>query len=289
MSQELKQHAKLNDGKHRHIWLCADDYGISPAVNAAIRDLLGRRRINAASVMVVAPSFSRPEATALLEVAAPRAAIGLHLTLTAPFRPLSHGFAPLRHGAFPSLAAVMQRTHLRRFASELLTLEIVRQFEAYVAAFGRPPDFVDGHQHVQLFPQIGEAVLRVMKDAAPTAWVRQCGRSLPAHKRFADRKALLLDGLSRRFRRIAARHGVSTNPAFAGAYAFRAQADYEKLFPKFLDHLPDGGVVMCHPGKVDAELRRLDALTDLRQREYAFFLGDEFPRVLAEHGVVVNP
>jgi hypothetical protein len=239
--------------------------------------------------MVVAPSFSRPEATALLEVAAPRAAIGLHLTLTAPFRPLSHGFAPLRHGAFPSLAAVMQRTHLRRFASELLTLEIVRQFEAYVAAFGRPPDFVDGHQHVQLFPQIGEAVLRVMKDAAPTAWVRQCGRSLPAHKRFADRKALLLDGLSRRFRRIAARHGVSTNPAFAGAYAFRAQADYEKLFPKFLDHLPDGGVVMCHPGKVDAELRRLDALTDLRQREYAFFLGDEFPRVLAEHGVVVNP
>jgi putative ABC transport system substrate-binding protein len=28
---------------------------------------------------------------------------------------------------------------------------------------------------------------------------------------------------------------------------------------------------MCHPGKVDAELRRLDPLTDLREREYAFF------------------
>ena len=44
------------------IWLCADDYGISPSVNHAIRDLVGRGRINATSVMVVAPSFHRSEA-----------------------------------------------------------------------------------------------------------------------------------------------------------------------------------------------------------------------------------
>jgi len=41
---------------------------------------------------------------------------------------------------------------------------------------------------------------------------------------------------------------------------------------------------MCHPGKVDAELRRLDPLTDLREREYAFFLGEDFPRLVAERG-----
>jgi len=275
----------MSELKPRHIWLCADDYGISPAVDAAIRDLLVRRRVNAASVMVVAPSFSPREAAALVDAAAAHAAIGLHLTLTAPFRPLSHGFTPLYHGAFASLAAVLRRTHLRAFAPELLTIEIVRQFEAFTAAFGRAPDFVDGHQHVQLLPQIGEALLRVMKDAAPAAWVRQCGRALPAHKRFADRKALLLDGLSRRFRRIAAQHSVRSNPAFAGAYAFRPRADYTKLFPGFLASLPDGGVVMCHPGKVDAELRRLDALTDLREREYAFFLSKDFPRLLAAHGV----
>jgi predicted glycoside hydrolase/deacetylase ChbG (UPF0249 family) len=278
----------MSGPKHRHIWLCADDYGISPAVNAAIRDLLARTRINAVSVMVAAPSFSPGEATALVARAPAHAAIGLHLTLTAPFRPLCHGFAPLRHGAFLSLAAILQRTHLRALQPELLTIEIVRQFEAFNAAFGRPPDFADGHQHVHLLPQIGEAVLRVVKDAAPAAWVRQCGRAVPAHKRFADRKALLLDALSRRFRRLAAQHGVSTNPAFAGTYAFRPRADYAKTFPRFLDSLPDGGVVMCHPGKVDAELRRLDALTDLREREYAFFLGEDFPRLLAERGVALR-
>ena len=39
----------------RRIWLCADDYGISPGVNAGIRELILRRRINATSVMVAAP------------------------------------------------------------------------------------------------------------------------------------------------------------------------------------------------------------------------------------------
>ena len=33
----------------RRIWLCADDYGISTAVNMAIRDLVVRRRLNATS------------------------------------------------------------------------------------------------------------------------------------------------------------------------------------------------------------------------------------------------
>ena len=47
------------------IILCADDYGISPAVSAAIRDLIARGRINATSVMVVAPKFDRDEATKL--------------------------------------------------------------------------------------------------------------------------------------------------------------------------------------------------------------------------------
>ena len=41
----------------RRIWLCADDYGISPSVNAGIRELILRGRINATSVMVAAPHF----------------------------------------------------------------------------------------------------------------------------------------------------------------------------------------------------------------------------------------
>jgi predicted glycoside hydrolase/deacetylase ChbG (UPF0249 family) len=279
----------MNTSPRRRIILCADDYGISPAVSGAIRDLLSRRRINATSVMMAAPSMDAAGAAALI-AAANGAAIGLHLTLTAPFEPLSHAYEPLRHGAFLSLPAMLRRAHLRLLKPERIAVEIARQFAAFTVAFGRPPDFVDGHHHVHLLPQVREALLRAVKDAAPGAWLRQCGRiALPAHKRIADRKALLLDRLSRRFCGLAREAGVHTNPAFAGTYGFHSRADYRALFAKFLDGMPAGGLIMCHPGIVDAELARLDPVTDAREREYAFFLDDAFPRLLTAHGVVLTP
>ncbi len=274
----------MSEPKPRHIWLCADDYGLSPAVSAAIRDLIARRRINATSVMVLAPSFSPAEAAALAGAAASAAAIGLHVTLTAPFHPLTADFAPTRNDAFLPLAAMAGRALAHWLKPEDLEIEIARQFAAFVAAFGRTPDFVDGHQHIHVFPQIRNVLVRVIKDAAPRAWLRQCGRPAAARKNLADPKGFVLDALSGRLQRLTLREGVRTNPAFAGTYSFAPGADYARLFPGFLDGLPDGGVVMCHPGQVDDELRRLDPLTDLRAREYAYFLDDDFPRLLESRG-----
>jgi hypothetical protein len=281
--------AAARTAARRRIWLCADDYGISPAVDAAIRELIVRARINATSVMVAAPSLNRSEAISLnmLNAGGTRAAIGLHLTLTAPFRPLSSTYRPVQDGAFPPLGKLLQQALLRRLKAETLAIEIASQLRAFIATFGRAPDFIDGHQHVQLFPQVREALLKVVKDVAPNAWVRQCGRIVPPLRRLADRKALLLDMLSRSFRRLANQAGVRTNPAFAGTYDFAADADYARLFPAFLEGLPTDSVVMCHPGFVDAELLRLDPLTTLREREYAFFSDDTFPGVLAAHGVAL--
>jgi chitin disaccharide deacetylase len=279
----------MNGRAPRRIWLCADDFGISSSVNTAIRDLIVRGRLNATSVLVAAPSFDRGEAYALdvLNSVKPRVSIGLHLALTAPFRPVSKDFAPLREGAFLPLVATASHAVMRRFARDALVREISGQMQAFAAAFGRPPDFVDGHQHVHLLPQIGDALLHVVKEAAPHAWVRQCGRALPFAARLADRKSLILDIFSYRFRRAAAALGVRTNPAFAGAYEFDDDADFAALFPRFLDALPDGGVIMCHPGFVDAELRRLDPLTTLREKEYAFLAGDAFPALLAAQSVAL--
>jgi predicted glycoside hydrolase/deacetylase ChbG (UPF0249 family) len=275
--------------ERRRIWLVADDYGISPAVNAAIRDLVVRGRLNATSVMVAAPSFDRSEALPLtmLNIAATRVAIGLHVTLTAPFRPLTADFRPRRRGAFPRLGAMMLRAVMRRLDHARIAAEIAAQFAAFRAAFGRPPDFVDGHQHVQLLPVIDEALLDTMKDAAPRAWVRQCGSALPLRRRLADAKGLLLDRLSRGFRDRVAARGVQTNPAFAGTYDFGAKLAFAELFPQFLDGLPDGSVVMCHPGAVDDELRRLDPVTDQREREYAYLAGEEFAGLLRAQAVAL--
>ncbi|MGH6767437.1 MAG: ChbG/HpnK family deacetylase [Xanthobacteraceae bacterium] len=274
---------------HRTICLCADDYGISASVNTAIRDLAGRKRISATSVMVVAPSFHRSEATALslLNSDEKRVAIGLHLTLTAPFKPLSVDFAPLKNDAFPPLAAMLVYACLGRLRRAALSAEIAAQFRMFFHTFGRPPDFVDGHQHVHLFPQVRDALLAQMKEAAPDAWVRQCGRVGTLSERIGDRKGLLLDVLSKGFRERAEAVGVRTNPAFAGTYQFDDDANFAEFFPRFLDRLPDGGVIMCHPGFVDSELQRLDPLTTLREREYAYLAGEAFPALLGSRGVTI--
>jgi hypothetical protein len=273
----------------RRIWLCADDYGMSPGVNSAIRDLIARGRLNATSVMVTAPSLHRSEVIALnvLNSGTSRVAIGLHLTLTAPFRPLSGGFHPVSEGAFLPLGKTLREAFRHRLRRDVLAAEIASQLRAFSDLFGRPPDFVDGHQHVQLFPQISGALLEVAKERAPNAWLRQCGRAVALSERFGDRKGLLLDILSVRFRRRAAALGLRTNPGFAGTYDFNARPDFAALFPRFLARLPDGGVVMCHPGFVDEELKRLDPLTTLREQEYAYFAGDDFPAVLAARGVAL--
>jgi predicted glycoside hydrolase/deacetylase ChbG (UPF0249 family) len=273
----------------RRIWLCADDYGIAPGVNAAIRDLIARGRLNATSVMVAAPTFNRGAADALarLNSGRPRAALGLHLTLTAPFRPLGGAFRPTRDGAFPRLGATLRAALLRRLEPVALAAEVEAQFSGFMTAFDRPPDFVDGHHHVHLFPQVREVVLATIKRLAPAAWIRQCGQVRLSVGRLADPKGLLIGLLSRDMRRRAAAQGVRTNAAFAGTYSFVPNAAFPTLFPRFLEGLPDGSVVMCHPGFVDDELARLDPVTDLREREYAYFVGDAFPRALTEAGVTL--
>ncbi len=273
----------------RRIVLCADDYGLSPGVNTAIRDLLKRGRINATSAMMVTPAIDQAEADALAAIKAeqPSIAIGLHVTLTTPFRPLTAGYAPLRDGTFLSIGQTLGAAMLRQLKPTLLAAEIRAQIEKFTATFGVPPDYLDGHQHVQIFPQVRDAFLEIVSKDLPNSWVRQCGRVTPLSSRLADRKGLLLDILSNGFRARAARLGVRTNPGFGGSYDFNANPDFAALFPQFLNGLPDGSVVMCHPGFVDETLKRLDPLTDLREAEYAFFAAETFPKIMAANRVTL--
>lgn len=274
----------------RRIWLCADDYGLSPGVNRAIRDLIERGRLNATSVMVVGPSIDRTEVSALQVAAAdsPRCAVGLHVTLTAPFRPLTMHFQPIDGGLFLPFPKLLRAGLLGRLDPEIIHAELMVQLAAFREMFGRPPDFVDGHQHVQLFPGVRDAFLAAVKQAAPGAWVRQGGRNQPLIRRLGTPKALFLDILSAQFRRRASRANIAFNPAFAGAYDFSRRPDFGSLMAEFLDGLPEGGLVMCHPGFVDDTLVSLDPLTTQREHEHAFLGGGDFPRLLAANKVTLG-
>ena len=280
----------MNDTAPRRIWLCADDYGISPGVNRAIRELIERGRLNATSVMTVGGEIGRDEVRALQTVAddSPRCAIGLHVTLTAPFRPLTMHFRPMDGGMFLPFPKLLRAGLLRRLDPEIIRAELMVQLAAFGDLFGRAPDFVDGHQHTQLFPQVRDAFLSAVKEAAPKAWVRQGGRDLPLAQRLGSPKALVLDVLSAQFRRRATRAGIAFNPAFAGAYDFSKAPDFGALMRGFVDGMPEGGLIMCHPGFVDDILVSLDPLTGQREHEHAYLAGDDFPVLLAANKVTLG-
>src|ERR1700684_3515894 len=117
----------------RRIWLCADDYGLSPGVDRAIRELIERGRLNATSVMVVGPAIGRDEGSALKAGGArsPRCAVGLHATLTAPFYPLTMHFRPLDGGMFLRFPKLLRAGLLRRLDPEIIRAELTAQLAAF--------------------------------------------------------------------------------------------------------------------------------------------------------------
>ena len=126
------------------------------------------------------------------------------------------------------------------------------QLNAFRDLFGRAPDFVDGHQHVQLYPQVRDGFLAAVKEKRAER-LGAPGAAQPAARPAARlaQGAVARLSLSTQFRRRAARAGIAINPAFAGAYDFSRRPDFGALMRGFLDGLPEGGVVMCHPGFVD--------------------------------------
>ncbi|WP_439572993.1 ChbG/HpnK family deacetylase [Phreatobacter sp.] len=264
----------------KRLILCADDYGLSPGVSRAIRELAAARRLNATSVMAPGEGLAA-EAEALAAVAPQGFRIGLHLTLTGGLSPLTRPAL----AAFPALPALMARAFAARLVPALLdtaaiAAEFEAQFAAFRSAFGQAPAFVDGHQHVHLLPGIRPLVIGATRRNAPGAWLRQCSGPRGAGR---GGKARLIAALSAGLAREATAAGLPVNPAFSGAYAF-GRARFSEMFPQFLEGQPDGVVVMVHPGHVDAVLGRVDRLVEPRAEEYGYLISDALPDSLAREG-----
>ena len=243
--------------------------------------------------MVVAPSFSRAEADALVGAQcgrparrdraasdADRAAQAAHARTTRR-SPTARFFRSRRRLRLACSSASTWRRSRREFRA---------QFEAFADAFGRPPDFVDGHQHVHLFPQVRQAALETASWIAPHAWVRQCGSSLPLHRRLTDPKGLLIDWLSREFRaaRRKPRHRHQSGLC-RHLYVSAPNADFAALFPG-LSGRPAGR----RPGDVPSRAMSMpNSSGSTRSRPCAsgnmpIFAVTHFPRRLKAHGLTLN-
>jgi predicted glycoside hydrolase/deacetylase ChbG (UPF0249 family) len=256
------------------IVVCADDFGLSEPTSAVILDLLQRGAINATTCLVEAGDWAAA-APPLRRLTQERSglAVGLHLNLT----------QPLPGCADPRLLAPTGRQLVRAFAArtegyEAALFESFRaQWAAFTGRLDRPPDFIDGHEHVHLFPAARTALLRLVIDTGFSGWVRQCRTS--SHR--VSWKRLVLDPLSRRLSEDLARLGLTANPGFGGLRQFDPSEDVEGAWRTDLEAMRDGGLLMVHPGAAESG----DPIGACRAQEAALLADGAMGRLLADLGL----
>ena len=263
--------------------LCADDYGLAPGVSAGIRELLDAGRLSATGAMTLSPHWAVEGPR--LAAYGTRADLGLHLTLT-DLAPLGAMPSLAPGGRLPALGTLIRRAYLGGLDGDEVAAELDRQIAAFAHAVGRPPDFIDGHQHVHQLPGVRQAVLARAGALGPQAYVRYAVDGVGAilARGVAVVRALAIAAMGRAMAREGARAGIPGPRVFRGVRDFTPGEDVARLMPRFLAHPVPRMVLACHPGRVDAALAALDPVLAPREAELAYLASPRFEADLAAAG-----
>jgi predicted glycoside hydrolase/deacetylase ChbG (UPF0249 family) len=143
---------------------------------------------------------------------------------------------------------------------------------------------VDGHQHIQLLPQIRSQLFACLEEKrlSGKVWLRDSSdRPWRILRRGVElRKALEIAWLGRGFAMEASARGYVTNEGFSGFSAFDPAHDYAADFARYLRAPGRRHLIMCHPGYCDEELVAADPVTFSRERELSFLLSPAFTAML---------
>lgn len=246
----------------KRLVLCADDFAMSEGVSRTIVELAGAGKINAISCMTALPRWSAD--AALLAVLPSTVEIGLHLVLSDD-EPVTSMPTLAGDGHLPSADSLAMLALGRRLPLAELRQEVSAQFDLFEKALGRPPSFVDGHQHTHVLAGIREIVIDETARRAPGAWIRSCeDRPLHILRRPFPLKGLVNAFQSRGLARCASRARLRCNDSFSGLYDFKAP--FAEIFPRFLRHGGQFHLVICHPGD---GFSSEDSISAARTREAA--------------------
>jgi hypothetical protein len=218
----------------------ADDFGRTPGVNAGTLEAHARGIVTSATVMVLEKSAAR----GIREAAerAPRLSLGLHFVVTGGGRPA----AAARDVPLLAPGGQFRRTR-EELPGTLPAGEVRAELEAQIHVFQvlarKPPTHLDSHHHAALHPAIAPVFGAVARE-----------RSLPA--RAASEQA----------RRGLDAAGVRTPDRFVETF-FGDGVSLEGL-ESILRGLSEGvSELMCHPARVDEQLRKESSYVEEREWE----------------------
>lgn len=244
-------------------------------IDNGILALARQGRLSATGCMTKGASFFS-DAPALAELTIEK---GLHLNLTE---------AQVNTRFFQPLAALILNCTLRRVDAKLIQAEIEEQFDGFEIAFGKAPDFVDGHQHVHQLPVVRDVLLEVLKRryGSEHLWIRSTRVPRGIAPWGDGFKARVIESLgARSFLRQAEITGFKTNRHLLGVYDFSGdQGQYLARLDAWISLASPGDVMMCHPGSgADAH----DPIGQQREIEFAVLGSPAFQALLEKHNAVV--
>ncbi|WP_394680558.1 ChbG/HpnK family deacetylase [uncultured Comamonas sp.] len=257
----------------KNITLCADDFALHPAVDAAVLELAALGRLSATSCMTTAPGW-RAAARALPAVRS-QLDLGLHFNLTE-----GHRIAP-----DTPITRILSQAYTARLSAAALRDAWRRQLDAFEDALGMPPVYVDGHQHVHQLPGVRKAMLAELSArygaAARQIWIRSTAPAGALRWQAKSATIALLGGY--RLSHQLQRQHWATNQGFAGVYGFDAptEAAYGGLMAQWLAECQDGSLLMCHPAQTPMPE---DAIGQQRPVEWAYLRSPAFGALLAAQG-----
>jgi hopanoid biosynthesis associated protein HpnK len=260
----------------------ADDFGLSPSVNAAVIRAHSEGILTTASLMVNEPGFD--EAVKLAKEN-PKLVVGLHLTLL-------HGHSALppekipglinRRGEFSnSPVSVGMKYFFDDDLREQLRNEIHAQFEKFRAT-GLALDHVNGHLHLHLHPVIFQILmddseklgihhLRLTRDC-----LARSRRMSSGHLFYKVSHAVIFEYLSGRAREpLRERNIKHAQITFGLLQDGRVDEDY---ILKLLPELPPGDSELYSHPSLDKFKHEFDALISPRVREQIKKLGIQLIR-----------
>jgi hopanoid biosynthesis associated protein HpnK len=235
----------------------ADDFGLSPGINAGIIECFKNGILTSASIMVNAPAFD--EAVKLAH-AQEGLGIGIHLNVL-------RGKAVAPPTEIPSLVdaagwflrspislccdLLRKRVDLDHVSSEF-SAQIERAFEA-----GLRPTHLNSEQHVHMYPPIFARVVQLAQKYGIRAvrWTGQYPR-VGSLLRWSRRsyKDLLVNLCASLCRKQLKGRAVRSNDYFFGLIETGSLTT--EVFKGILPRLKDGVTeIMCHPGYVGQDLQ----------------------------------
>src|SRR5262249_6344386 len=158
----------------RRLIVMADDYGIGPETSRAIRDLAARGVVTGAVLLVNSPYAE--DAVAEWKKSGTPLEIGWHacLTLDQPILPAEQVPTLVDgEGRFWPLGTLLRQILLRRAEAAEIAAEFAAQHRRFTELVGAPPQFVNGHHHIQCFAPVGALLNELMSRQKPLPYLRR--------------------------------------------------------------------------------------------------------------------